>query len=84
VVEGGIQKATRETMKNIFRGLKKYSTSPEKIVKCTIFLASMNEWGAINLAYIEALGSHRPARSALGASGLTLNSKVQIKCILIR
>ena len=69
MVEGGIQKATRETMKNIFRGLKKYSTSPEKIVKCTIFLASMNEWGAINLAYIEALGSHRPARVPLARAG---------------
>ena len=84
MVEGGIQKATRETMKNIFRGLKKYSTSPEKIVKCTIFLANMNEWGAINLAYIEALGSHRPAQSALDAIGLTLNSKVEVTCISIR
>ena len=71
-------------MKNIFRGLKKYSTSPEKIVKCTIFLANINEWGAMNLAYIEALGRHHPARSALDAIGLTLNSKVEIKCISIR
>ncbi|MBT3899380.1 MAG: hypothetical protein HOF32_11910 [Gammaproteobacteria bacterium] len=44
----------------------------------------MNEWGAINLAYIEALGSHRPAQSALDAIGLTLNSKVEVTCISIR
>ena len=71
-------------MKNIFRGLKKYSTCPEKIVKCTIFLANINEWGAMNLAYIEALGRHHPARSAMDAIGLTLNSKVEVTCISIR
>ena len=84
VVKGGIQSETRQTMKNIFGLLKKYGSSPEKIVKCTIFLADMNEWDDMNIAYIKALGEHRPARSALGASGLALNSKVEIECIAVR
>jgi len=84
VVKGGIEAETRQTMKNIFRILRKYGSSPEKIVKCTIFLADMDEWGAMNVAYIEALGEHRPARSALGANGLALNSKVEIECMAVR
>jgi len=84
VVKGGIQAETRQTMRNIFRLLEKYGSSPEKIVKCTIFLADMNEWNEMNLAYLEALGSHRPARSALGANGLALNSKVEIECLAVR
>ena len=84
VVEGGIQAETSQTMKNIFRILEKYGSSAEKIVKCTIFLADMNEWNDMNVAYIEALGNHRPARSALGASGLALNSKVEIECLAVR
>lgn len=38
----------------------------------------------MNLAYIEALGSHRPARGALSASGFALKSKLEIECIAIR
>ena len=38
----------------------------------------------MNLVYIEALGSHRPAGGALGASGLALNGKIEIECIAIR
>jgi enamine deaminase RidA (YjgF/YER057c/UK114 family) len=55
-----------------------------KIAKCTIFLGDMSEWGEMNVAYIEALGDHRPARSALGASGLALGGSVEIECIAAR
>lgn len=84
VVKGGIQAETEQTMNNIFTILKKYGSAPKKIVKCTIFMADMDDWDDMNIAYIKALGDHRPARSALGASGLALNSKVEIECLAAR
>lgn len=84
LVEGGIQAETRQTMKNIITILEKYGSSVDKIVKCTIFLANMDDWGDMNIAYIEALGAHRPARSALGVSGIALGGKVEIECIAAR
>jgi 2-iminobutanoate/2-iminopropanoate deaminase len=84
LVEGGIQAETRQTMANIFAILEKYGSSKDKIAKCTIFLGNMDEWGEMNIAYIEALGDHRPARSALGASGLALGGSVEIECIAVR
>jgi len=84
LVEGGVQAETRQTMANIFAILEKYGSSKDKIVKCTIFLGNMDEWGDMNVAYIEALGDHRPARSALGANGLALGGSVEIECIAAR
>ena len=84
LVEGGVQAETRQAMANIIAILEKYGSGVDKIAKCTIFLGDMSEWGEMNIAYIEALGDHRPARSALGASGLALGGSVEIECIAAR
>jgi 2-iminobutanoate/2-iminopropanoate deaminase len=47
-------------------------------------LGDMRQWADMNIAYLEALGDHRPARSALGANGLALNASVEIECIASR
>ncbi len=84
LVEGGIQAETRQTMKNIIAILEKHGSSVDKLIKCTIFLGNMDEWGDMNIAYIEALGDHRPARSALGVAGIALGGSVEIECIAAR
>ncbi|MCZ6501465.1 MAG: Rid family hydrolase [Gammaproteobacteria bacterium] len=84
LVEGGIQAETRQTMKNIIAILEKHGSSVDKLIKCTIFLGNMDEWGDMNIAYTEALGDHRPARSALGVSGIALGGSVEIECIAAR
>ncbi|MEM1231911.1 MAG: RidA family protein [Pseudomonadota bacterium] len=81
LVKGGIQAETTQAMENIFAILARYGATREQIAKCTIFLGDMDEWGLMNVAYLKALGDHRPARSALGASGLALNGAVEIECI---
>lgn len=67
----GTQAETRQAMANIIAILEKYGSAVDKIAKCTIFLGDMSEWGEMNVASIEALGDHRPARSALGATWKT-------------
>jgi len=84
LVEGGIQAETRQTMKNIIAILEKHGSGVDKLIKCTIFLGNMDEWGDMNTAYIEALGDHRPARSALGVNGIALGGSVEIECIAAR
>jgi reactive intermediate/imine deaminase len=84
LVAGDIQAQTQQTMKNIFSVLEKYGSNANKIVKCTIFLDDIREWSQMNVAYLDALGEHRPARSALGADGLALGAKVEIDCIATR
>ena len=82
LVEGGIQPETRKTLENISQTLEMVGTSMDKVVKCTVFLADMSEWGAMNEVYTTFF-PNKPARSALGASGLALNSRVEIECIAV-
>lgn len=81
LVEGGIGPETRQTMENIKTVLERYGYGMQDVVKCTIFLADISEWGAMNEVYRTFFTKPYPARSALGANGLALNARVEIECI---
>jgi reactive intermediate/imine deaminase len=81
VVPGGIQPETRQTMENIKDVLDKSGSSMAHVFKCTVFMADMKEWDAMNEVYTTFFPNHKPARSALGANGLALNARVEIECL---
>ena len=78
---GGIQGETRQALENIKASVERYGGSMNRAVKCTVFLADIAEWGAMNEVYTEFFPENRPARSALGVNGLALDSRVEIECI---
>ena len=80
LVPGGIKAETRQTMENIKATLEKYGSSMDRVVKCTVMLADVAEWGAMNQIYVTYFPDHKPARSAFGASGLALGARVEIEC----
>lgn len=82
LVEGGIQAETRKTLENISQTLETFGSSMDRVVKCTVFLADMSEWAAMNEVYTTFF-PNKPARSALGASGLALGARVEIECIAV-
>jgi len=82
LVEGVIQAETRKTLENIAQTLETFGSSMDRVVKCTVFLADMAEWGAMNEVYTTFF-PNKPARSALGASGLALNARTEIECIAV-
>ena len=81
LVEGGIQPETRQVMENIKDALERYGSSMNQVVKCTVFLADIAEWSAMNEIYVTFFPEHRPARSALGSSGLAIGARVEIECM---
>jgi enamine deaminase RidA (YjgF/YER057c/UK114 family) len=70
-------------MRNIADVLEKTGSSMDRVVKCTAFLADMKEWPAMNGVYATFFPNNKPARSALGATGLALNARVEIECIAV-
>ncbi len=82
LVPGGIAAETRQTMENIRIAVEKNGSSMDRIVKCTVFLADIGEWPAFNEIYVTFFSpDRRPARSALGASGLALGARTEVECI---
>jgi 2-iminobutanoate/2-iminopropanoate deaminase len=80
-VPGGIGPQTRQTLENIEATLIRLGADRYDIVKCTIFLADMAEWPAMNVVYSEFFGEPFPARSAVGVSGLAMGARLEIECI---
>jgi len=82
VVAGGIEAETRQTLENIKGTLAAIGLSMDRVVKCTVFMADMKEWDAMNGIYRTYFAApNYPARSAFGANGLALNARVEIECI---
>lgn len=82
LAEGGIQGETRQTLENISRTLETFDSSMDNVVKCTVFLADIAEWAAMNEVY-KTYFPNKPARSAVGVSGLGLGARVEIECVAV-
>jgi 2-iminobutanoate/2-iminopropanoate deaminase len=81
LVPGGIEAETRQVMDNIGAVLKRRGLGYDSLVKCTVMLTDMKEWPAFNTIYATYFKPGRyPARSAFGANGLALGSRVEVEC----
>jgi reactive intermediate/imine deaminase len=81
LVEGGVGPETRQTVENITTVLEAVGLSRDDLVKCTVFLADIAEYAAMNEVYLEFFPEDPPARSAMAGSGLALGARVEIECL---
>jgi 2-iminobutanoate/2-iminopropanoate deaminase len=84
LVAGGIEAETRQTLENIKGVLAKNGATMDDIVKCTVMMADMREWPAMNGVYAGYFPTHKPARSAFGTAGLALAARLEIECMAYR
>ena len=64
--ESGVQPETRRALESIRDALERFGSSMDRVVKCTVFLVDMAEWGAMNEVYTEFFPENKPARTAVG------------------
>lgn len=81
LVPGGIRAETRQALINIEAALERQGFTLDQVVKCTVMLADMGEWAAMNQVYVTFFRSGRPARSAFGTSGLALGARLELECM---
>ncbi len=74
----------RQVMDNIMATQKANGLSARNVVKCTVMLADMKEWGTFNKVYGAYFEPPYPARSAFGANGLALGARVEVECLAAR
>ena len=79
---GGIKEETRQTMLNIKSLLERNGSGMDRVVRCLVLLADVNDRQAMSEVYMTFFpADKRPVRTAAGVSGLALNGKVEIECI---
>ncbi len=72
---------TRQVMRNLAAVLEAAGARFEDVVKTTIFLIDMNDFGAVNAVYAESFGAVAPARSTVAVAALPRGSRVEVEAI---
>ncbi len=72
LVGGGVAAETTQAVSNLAGLLESEGAALDDIVKTTVFLTNMDDFAAMNEAYVAAFGDHRPARSTIGVAALPL------------
>lgn len=83
LIEGTIEEETEQVMKNLDFILKEAGLSFESVIKCSIFVSSMNDFARINAVYGKYFKDNPPARETVEVSGLPKGVNVEISCIAI-
>lgn len=78
---GNIQDETRQVMANLEAILNESGCKFDQVVKCSIFVRDMNDFGLVNEIYGQYFPNTPPARETVEVSGLPKGVKVEISCI---
>jgi len=79
LVPGGVPAQITQAIANLVALLEGEGASLADVVKTTVFLRHMDDFDAMNTAYVAAFGEHRPARSSIGVAGLPRGALVEIE-----
>ena len=80
-IDGGIEAQTRQALENLKAILEAAGTKMSKVVKTTVFLLDMNDFGAMNEVYGEFFTKKFPARSAVQVTRLPKDGLVEIESV---
>lgn len=82
--EGGIKEQTLQSLTNAQNILKEAGTDLAHVVKTTVFLSDMANFGEMNEVYSEFFTQPFPARSAVAVKTLPKNALVEVECIAVK
>ena len=82
-VPGGIEAETRQALLNLTAVLEAAGSSLGSVVKTTVFLRDMNDFGVMNVIYGEFFTGDYPARSAIQVARLPKDGAVEIEAVAL-
>jgi 2-iminobutanoate/2-iminopropanoate deaminase len=83
IVEGDVAAQAERVCANLGAVLAAAGTSWASVVKTTIFLADMADFGVVNEVYARAIDGARPARSTVAVAGLPRGVRVEIEVVAL-
>lgn len=84
LTEGSIEEKTSVVFKNIDAILKEAGLEPKNVVKTTVFVKDLGNFGKVNGIYANFFGDHKPARSFVEVSDLPKGVDIEIELIAKR
>jgi 2-iminobutanoate/2-iminopropanoate deaminase len=84
MVGGGITEQTEQVMENLAAILGAAGSGLANLVKTTVFLTDLGDFGAMNEVYARHVGERPPARSTVQVAALPSGARVEIEAIAHR
>jgi 2-iminobutanoate/2-iminopropanoate deaminase len=84
MVTGGVTAEARQVLANAQAVLHAAGFTTADVVQCTVFLADMNDYAAVNRIYGETFNESPPARAAVEVARLPRDARVEIMMTAIR
>jgi 2-iminobutanoate/2-iminopropanoate deaminase len=76
-----VETQTKQVLLNLTAVLEAGGATKDKVVKATIFLNDMNDFGVVNGLYAEYFGDHKPARATVEVARLPKDVLVEIDLV---
>ncbi len=83
-VEGGIQEQTRQALTNAQQILQTAGTDLNHVIKTTVFVSDIANFGLMNEVYAQFFTEPFPARSAVAVKDLPKGALVEIEVIAVK
>lgn len=83
LVAGGIEAQTRQVLTNLTHVLEACGSDFGLVLKTTVFLSDMDEFGKMNAVYAEFFSEHPPARSTVAVAALPKAARVEIEAVAL-
>ncbi len=83
LVPGDVRVQTRRVLDNLKAVLEAAGSSMDKVVKTTVFLCTLNDFGAMNEIYGEYFRENPPARATVQVAKLPRDAAVEIEAVAL-
>ena len=80
---GGVAEQTEQALRNLAAVLRGAGLTLADVVKTTVYLADMADFGAMNETYGRDFASDPPARTTIAAAGLPKDARVEIEAVAV-
>lgn len=82
-VPGGIAEQTEQVLRNLTAVFAAAGVGMDQVIKTTVFLADMDDFGAMNEVYGRFFAEEPPARATVQAARLPRDARVEIEAIAV-
>lgn len=83
MLERDIKVQTRQVLSNLRTLLEDAGSGLEKVVKVSLYLENIEDFGIVNVLFAESFGDHKPARTTIAVKGLPKNSMIMVDVIAL-
>lgn len=83
LISDSIEEQTAQCLRNLEAILKDAGLSLQYVLKTTVYMTDLSEFGKMNEVYGQFFSEPYPARCAAEVSGLAKGARIEIECIAV-